>query len=193
MSQVLEVCRRIQWCQQVEDALDAVSSTLSRPDLSIVAADIGRELQALTEAVRYGSESDNTEKDQQGEVAGYDGSVESEQDNREHKQQRKGSKWGTRQGQSRSDKSKGSDVLLMRKKSAWQGRKKEEKDTKERKEDDDAGSHHDTKRSKSLRAESLSCLMTTLLELRDTTDALHTDSPASRSVYIRLSKVLLKN
>lgn len=193
-SQVLEVCRRIQWCQQVEDALDAVFSTLSRPDLSTVAADIGRELQAVTEAVRDGSESDDTQNDQHGEVEGYDGSVESEQDNRENKQQCKGSMWGTRQGQKGSDKSKGSDALLMRKKSAWQGKKKkkEEKDIKERKVDDNAGSQHNAKRNKYLRAESLSCLMTTLLELRDTTDALHSDSPSSRSVCIRYCKILLK-
>lgn len=80
----------------------------------------------------------------------------------------------------------------MRKKSAWQGRKKEVKETKERKENNDTGSHYNTKRNKYLRAESLSCLMTTLLELRDTTDALHSDSPSSRSVCVRFCKILCK-
>ncbi|KAK4312552.1 hypothetical protein Pmani_016019 [Petrolisthes manimaculis] len=65
---------------QVEETLDSVSSTFSRPDLSIVASDIRRELQEVTETLRNGSNSDNMQNEQRQDA-------ESVQDYRENEQQ----------------------------------------------------------------------------------------------------------
>ncbi|KAK3885101.1 hypothetical protein Pcinc_010652 [Petrolisthes cinctipes] len=171
--QVLEVSRRIHWCQQVEEALDSVSSTLSRPDLSIVASDIRRELQAVTEALRNGSNSDSMQNEQRQEA-------ESVQDYREKEQQCKGKMWSTRLVHGESDVSKGGNNILMRKKDNW--KEKSEENTGDKKKND-TGSQHTKHNDKYLKVESLSCLMTTLLELRDTTEALHNDSPSSKFCY----------
>ncbi|KAK4320548.1 hypothetical protein Pmani_008612 [Petrolisthes manimaculis] len=152
--QVLEVSRRIHWCQQVEETLDSVSSTFSRPDLSIVASDIRRELQEVTEALRNGSNSDNMQNEQRQDA-------ESVQDYRENEQQCKGKMWSTRLGHGDSDVSKGgNNILLMKKEDNW--KEKNEENTGDKKKND-TGSQHTKHNNKYLKVESLSCLMTTLL------------------------------
>ncbi|KAK4328019.1 hypothetical protein Pmani_001493 [Petrolisthes manimaculis] len=138
----------------VEETLDSVSSTFSRPDMSIVASDIRRELQEVTEALRNGSNSDNMQNEQRQDD-------ESVQDYRENEQQCKGKMWSTRLVHGDSDVSKGgNNILLIKKEDNW--KEKNEENTGDKKKND-TGSQHTKHNNKYLKVESLSCLMTTLL------------------------------
>ncbi|KAK3880037.1 hypothetical protein Pcinc_015424 [Petrolisthes cinctipes] len=107
--------------------------------------------------------------------------AENVHDYRENEQQCKGNMWSTRLVDGLIDVSKqGNNILLMKKEDDW--KEKNEENTGDKKKND-TGSQHTKHNNKYLKVESLSCLMTTLLELRDTTEALHNDSPSSKFCY----------